>query len=168
MDYELLANGKVQIGMEAPNFICDSTEGKIDFSRKDDKWFVLLSYKEDFCNITTKELISIERFRYIFNSLNVVIIAMSTGNLLSHLAWKNEIYRTTGINILTPIIEDQIGEISRKYGMISKVNEKNIVMNNVIIVDDKNIVRANLQYLPEIERNFLEIIRIIKQSKQNN
>ena len=90
---------------------------------------------------------------------------MSTGNLLSHIAWMEDIHRNTGVKITFPIIEDPVGEICRKYGMIAKINDKNTVMSDVVIVDNFNIVRAKLQYFPNIEKNIFEIIRIIQLSK---
>ena len=54
MDYELLANGKLQLGDVAPNFRANSTAGEISLS-KENEWFVLFSYKEDF-NLIFKKI----------------------------------------------------------------------------------------------------------------
>lgn len=167
MDYELLANGKIQIGGEAPKFVCNSTMKQVTVSKEEKKWFVLFSYKEDFYPIASNEMIFIEKNRKSFEELGVNIIAMSTGNLLSHFAWINDIYRNTGIKINFPILDDPIGEVCRKYGMISKIDNISVVMSNVVIVDDKNIVRCIFEYSPQIERNVYEIIRVIRLLKAN-
>jgi len=165
MDYELLANGKVQIGGEAPSFSCNSTMGNVSVSKEIKKWHVLFSYNEDFYPVATSEMILLEQSKVLFEELETEVIAMSTGNLLSHIAWINDIYRKYGIQIKFPIIEDPIGEICRKYGMISKIGDRNMVMSSSIIIDDNNIVRAVLEYSPQIERNIYEIVRIIKTLK---
>ncbi len=85
MDYELLTNGKVQIGDEASNFKTNSSMGEISLS-KNNEWHVLFSYKEDFYPIATSEFINIQKNIKDFEMLNAKIIAMSTGNLLSHMA----------------------------------------------------------------------------------
>lgn len=167
MDYELLANGKVQIGGEAPKFTCNSTMEQVSVSKNENRWFVLFSYKEDFYPVASNEMIFIEKSRHLFEEMGVNIIAMSTGNLLSHFAWINDIYRNTGIKIGFPILEDPIGEICRKYGMISKIGDTSLVMSSVVIVDENGIVRCIFEYSPEVERNVYEIIRVIKLLKAN-
>ena len=166
MDYELLANGKIQVGGVAPRFTCNSTKDEINIDENSNNWLVLFSYKEDFDSLATSEMILLEKNRYMFDELHSDIIAMSTGNLLSHFAWINDIYRNTGIKIDFPIIEDTIGEACRKYGMISRIDNSNVVLSNVVIIDENRIIRAILQYSPNIERNIYEILRIIKSVQQ--
>ena len=164
MEYELLSNGKVQIGGKAPDFTSNSTQGEISISNNN-MWTVIFSYKEDFYPISTSEIVEFEKNRYLFNEMNTKIIGMSMGTLLSHYAWINDIYNTYGIVINIPLLDDPIGEVCRKYGTISK-EINNCVTNNVIIIDDKGIVRSILEYSPEIERNIYEIIRILKILKE--
>lgn len=167
MDYELLSNGKVQIGGRAPEFSCNSTCGNVDvFSGN--QWFALFSYKEDFYPVSTSEFIFLEKNRGLFDAEDVKLVGMSMGTLLSHYAWVNDIYKKIGIKINFPIIEDPIGEVCRKYGMISKEVNNNFVTNNVVIIDNNGVVRTILEYPPEIERNIYEVIRIIKRLKESD
>ena len=48
MDYELMMNGSVKIGMKAPDFNALSTMGDISLSNYIGKWVVLFSHPGDF------------------------------------------------------------------------------------------------------------------------
>ena len=48
MDYELMMNGNVRIGMQAPDFEADTTYGKISLSNYIGKWVVLFSHPGEF------------------------------------------------------------------------------------------------------------------------
>ena len=41
MDYEIMMNGTVKIGMHAPDFEADTTMGKINLNQYKGKWIVL-------------------------------------------------------------------------------------------------------------------------------
>lgn len=163
MDYEVLANGKIQLGGKAPDFTCNSTRGQINVPDKSGCWTVIFSYQEDFYNMATAEMIFLEQNKHLFEELNCKIICMSTGNLLSHNAWINEIYRLNGVQISFPIIDDPIGEIARKYGAVAKELGNNYVTSNVIIIDSAGIVRGNFEYMPCVGRNIFEIVRVLRE-----
>lgn len=48
MDYELMMNGNVRIGMQAPDFEADTTYGKVCLNDYRGKWLVLFSHPGDF------------------------------------------------------------------------------------------------------------------------
>ena len=48
MDYELMMNGNVRIGMKAPQFEVDSTYGRISLENYRGKWVILFSHPGDF------------------------------------------------------------------------------------------------------------------------
>ena len=48
MDYEIMMNGSVKIGMYAPEFEADTTMGKISLNQYRGKWVVLFSHPGDF------------------------------------------------------------------------------------------------------------------------
>ena len=48
MDYELLMNGTVKIGMQAPDFEAMTTMGMINSNDYRGKWVVLFSHPGDF------------------------------------------------------------------------------------------------------------------------
>ena len=48
MDYELMMNGTVKIGMKAPDFEAVTTYGKVCLNDYNGKWLVLFSHPGDF------------------------------------------------------------------------------------------------------------------------
>ena len=48
MDYEIMMNGNVKIGMQAPDFDAETTMERINFNQYRGKWVVLFSHPGDF------------------------------------------------------------------------------------------------------------------------
>ena len=48
MDYEILMNGNIKIGMYAPDFEAETTMGKISLNQYKGKWVVLFSHPRRF------------------------------------------------------------------------------------------------------------------------
>ena len=48
MDYELMMNGNVKIGMHAPEFEAETTMGRISLNEYKGQWVVLISPPGDF------------------------------------------------------------------------------------------------------------------------
>ena len=159
MDYELLKNGNVKVGEKINNFIANSTQGIIDLEKIKNN-ILLFSYKEDFYNIAELEIIELQKNAETFETLNTQIILMTSGNLLSHYAWIENIKFKTGIEIKYPIIEDRIGEQCRKYGMCSKENN-NQILNKAILINNEKTVTGIIEYPNTTPRNIYEIIRIL-------
>ena len=74
----------------------------------------------------------------------------------------NNSYQKTGIIIPFPIVADRSGEIARMYGMISKDVSSTETVRNVIIIDDKGIIRTILIYPLNVGRNIAEILRTVQ------
>lgn len=51
MDYEIMMNGNVKIGMFAPEFEAESTMGNLNINNYKGKWIVLFSYPGDFTGV---------------------------------------------------------------------------------------------------------------------
>ena len=171
MDYELLMNNNVKIGMIAPEFEAESTAGKIKLSDYKGKWLVFFSHPGDFTPVCTTEIIAFEKAKMYFDKLNTSILGLSVDSNASHLAWLYDIYIKTGIKISFPIIADRNGAIARKYGMISSDISNTEALRNVFIIDDKGIIRLILVYPLNVGRNILEIVRCIealKTSEESN
>ena len=86
--------------------------------------------------------------------------------MLSHYAWINSMKFKTNIDITIPLLEDKIGEIARRYGMVSTLNN-NQITNKVIFVGKDKIIKAIIEYESSIPRNIYEIIRILDFINQN-
>ena len=162
MDYEIMMNGNVKIGMYAPDFEAETTMGKICMQNYRGKWVVLFSHPGDFTPVCTTEIIAFSKANTYFERMNTCLIGLSVDSNASHLAWLYDIYCRTGVRVPFPIIADRNGQIARKYGMISNDVSSTETVRNVFIIDDKGIVRAILVYPMNIGRCIPEILRIIE------
>ena len=162
MDYELLMNGNVKIGMQAPEFTAKTTMGKMNLKDYKGKWLVFFSHPGDFTPVCTTEIIAFSKANIYFEKMNTSLLGLSVDSNSSHLAWIYEIYLKTGIKVPFPIIADRNGEIARKYGMISNAVSSEETVRNVFIIDDKGIIRLILVYPLNIGRCIPEILRCIE------
>lgn len=162
MDYEVMMNGNVRIGMYAPDFEAVSTMGDICLNDYKGKWLVLFSHPGDFTPVCTTEIIAFAKADTYFRKRNTCLVGLSVDSNASHLAWLYDIYCRTGIKVPFPIIADRNGTIARKYGMISNDISNTETVRNVFIIDDKGIVRAILVYPMNVGRCIPEILRLLE------
>ena len=162
MDYELMMNGNVRIGMKAPDFDAQTTMGNISLSNYLGKWVVLFSHPGDFTPVCTTEMIAFANANTYFEQRNACLLGLSVDSNSSHLAWVYDIYLRTGIKIPFPIISDRNGQIARKYGMISNDISNTETVRNVYIIDPEGIVRLILVYPMNIGRCIPEILRALE------
>lgn len=162
MDYELMMNGNVKIGQNAPNFEAITTFGNVKLEDYKGKWLVFFSHPGDFTPVCTTEMIAFTRAHTYFKQINTELLGLSIDSNSSHLAWVYDIYCRTGIKISFPIVADRNAQIARKYGMISSEVSNTETVRNVFIIDDKGIVRSILIYPMNIGRFIPEIIRIVQ------
>ena len=161
-NYEIMMNGNVKIGEQAPDFNAVTTQGNIKLSDYKGKWLVFFSHPGDFTPVCTTEFIAFAKMYKYFQELNTDLLGLSIDSNSSHLAWLYNIYLKTGIVIPFPLIADRSGEIARKYGMLSTVSNTTQTVRNVFIIDDKGIIRVILTYPLNIGRCIPEILRIIE------
>lgn len=161
MDYEVVMNNTVRIGMKAPDFEALTTAGNIKLSNYIGKWVVLFSHPGDFTPVCTTEFISFQKMIKFFDERNACLLGLSIDSNASHLAWLDNIYANTGTKITFPIIADKNMAVARKYGMIAPDVSTTETVRNVYIIDDKQIIRAILIYPLTTGRYIPEVIRII-------
>ncbi len=162
MDYEVMMNGNVRIGMYAPDFEAQTTMGEISLNDYKGKWIVLFSHPGDFTPVCTTEIIAFSKADTYFKQQNACLLGLSIDSNASHLAWLYDIYCKTGIRVPFPIIADRNGTIARKYGMIANDISNTETVRNVFIIDDKGIVRAILVYPMNVGRCIPEILRVLQ------
>ena len=56
MDYEIMMNGNIKIGMHAPDFEAETTMGNISLNQFRGKWAVLFSHPGDFTPVYSYNL----------------------------------------------------------------------------------------------------------------
>ena len=162
MDYEIMMNGNVKIGMHAPEFEATTSMGPVSLSDYKGKWLVLFSHPGDFTPVCTTEMIAFSKANTYFENLNTCLLGLSIDSNSSHLAWIYDIYCRTGVKIPFPIIADRSGEIARKYGMISTDISTTATVRNVFVIDNNGIIRAILVYPLNVGRFIPEILRLVE------
>ena len=160
-NYESNKNQCLQLGMKAPDFSAVTTFGQLKFSELKGKWVVLFSHPADFTPVCSTEFVSFARHHQYFEQLNVQLLGLSIDSNPAHLAWVYNIYQNTGIRIPFPIIADQDGYISWKYGMIAEKVSTKETIRSVFIIDEEQIIRAILTYPLTNGRNIPEILRLV-------
>ena len=116
----------------------------------------------DFTPVCTTEIIAFSKANTYFENLNACLIGLSVDSNPSHLAWLDNIYQKTGIEVPFPIIADLNGNIARRYGMISNEVNPNVTVRNVFIIDDKGVVRTIFIYPMNVGRCIPEILRTVE------
>lgn len=87
MDYEVMMNGNVRIGMYAPDFEAQTTMGDISLNNYKGKWLVLFSHPGDFTPVCTTEIIAFSKANTYFKQQNAELLGLSVDSNASHLAW---------------------------------------------------------------------------------
>ncbi len=150
------------LGEKFPELEVKTTHGKMklpdDFKGK---WFVLFSHPADFTPVCTTEFVAFQKRSDQFKELNCELIGLSIDQVFSHIKWVEWIKEKLGVEIKFPIIADDLGEVSKKLGLIHPNKGTNTV-RAVFIVDPEGIVRLIIYYPQEFGRNIDEILRAVK------
>ena len=152
---------KLHIGMHAPDFTADSTQGQMKLSDYKGKWIVLFSHPGDFTPVCTTEFIAFAEANEEFERLGTQLIGLSIDSNASHLAWIHAIYMSAGITVPFPVIADRMGDVARLYGMIALDVSKTETVRNVFIIDPEQKIRAIFIYPLTNGRSIPEILRLL-------
>ena len=152
----------LQLNDDAPNFIAESTEGKIDFHLWLNKsWAIFFSHPKDFTPVCTTELGVVAKLKPEFDKRNVKVIGLSVDGLVNHDKWINDIKETQGYKPNFPIIADENRKVSDLYGMIHPKANDTLTVRSVFVIDPDKKVKLILTYPASAGRNFDEILRVI-------
>ncbi len=155
------------IGDDAPSFIANSTNGKINFPGDFGKnWKIILSHPKDFTPVCSSEILELAQLQEDYEKLGVKLFVLSTDVITQHESWKSALeeikYKGRNpVKIKFPLIDDSELKISNQYGMIHP--SVNIAQNirAVFIIDPKNKIRSINFYPMEVGRNMDEIKRTV-------
>jgi alkyl hydroperoxide reductase subunit AhpC len=161
----------LRLGDSAPDFVQDSTEGKIHFNEwRGNSWVVLFSHPADFTPVCTTELGLVARLKPEFDKRNVKVIGLSVDPLDAHARWTKDIAETQGASLNYPLLADVDRKVATAYDMLQLVADPETpvglapttaTVRSVFVIDPKGTIRMMLTYPASTGRNFDEILRVI-------
>jgi alkyl hydroperoxide reductase subunit AhpC len=162
----------ILIGSQAPDFVADTTHGRIHFHQWiGNFWCVLFSHPKDFTPVCTTELGYMARIKHEFDRRNVKIIGLSVDPIDSHAKWASDIKQTQGFAPNYPMIGDPDLTIAKMWGMLpaaasgeasKRTAADNQTVRNVFVIAPDKTVRLILVYPMTVGRNFDEVLRVIE------
>ncbi|MCH7946441.1 MAG: peroxiredoxin [candidate division Zixibacteria bacterium] len=152
----------LNLGSTAPDFVQESTEGKINFHEwLGDSWGILFSHPADFTPVCTTELGAASKLKSEFEKRNVKIIALSVDSLDSHKKWIEDINQTQDTTVNFPLIADADRKVATLYGMLHPEASETVTVRSVFVIDPDKKIRLTLTYPAPTGRDFNEILRVI-------
>lgn len=155
------------IGVEAPSFTAESTNGRINFPGDfNSSWKILFAHPKNFTPVCSSELLELALNQDNFKSLDAKIVVISTDNMSQHNSWKAALeeisYKGNGpVKIDFPLIDDNNFRVSNLYGMIHSAASIGQNIRGVFIIDPENKVRSIHYYPNEVGRNIDELLRTL-------
>jgi peroxiredoxin (alkyl hydroperoxide reductase subunit C) len=153
-----------RIGDTAPDFTAVTTHSAaMKFSEwQGDSWVILFSHPADFTPVCSTELAEFARRESEFTAENVKLIGLSIDSIHSHLAWRENLKTTLGVELPYPIIADLDTRVAQLYGMIHPGESATVTVRAVFLIDPKRTIRAIIYYPLNAGRNIDEILRITR------
>lgn len=115
----------------------------------------------EFTPVCTTEFLAFAKSFKSFQDRNTELLGLSIDGIYSHLAWVNNIYEITGVEIPFPIIADADMSISKLYGLLTPDVSCCETVRATFIIDPNQFIRLILYYPFNIGRNIMEILRCI-------
>ena len=152
----------IQLGTMAPDFVADTTKGKISFHQwMGDSWCILFSHPKDFTPVCTTELGMAAKLQGEFSQRKTKLIGLSIGTVADHAKWIPDINTIHRVSLDFPLIGDQDHHIAEMYGMIHPLSGDTMTVRSVFIIDSKKKIRLTITYPASTGRNFQEILRVL-------
>ncbi len=161
----------LRINDPAPNFVAETSQGKIDFHKwMGNGWAVLFSHPKDFTPVCTTELGYMAGLQPEFEKRNCKIIGLSVDPVGKHEKWAADIEETQGHKVKFPLIGDPSLKVAKTYGMLpaesgdtceGRTANDNAAVRTVFIVGPDKKIKLTLSYPMSTGRNFDEILRVL-------
>jgi alkyl hydroperoxide reductase subunit AhpC len=161
----------LRINDTAPNFVAQSTEGKIDFHQWiGDQYAILFSHPKDFTPVCTTELGYMAGLASEFAKRNTKIIGLSVDPVENHKKWAKDIEETQGHAVNYPMIGDTDLAVSKLYNMLpaeeagtseGRTAATNATVRTVFIIGPDKKIKLMLTYPMSTGRNFDEVLRVL-------
>ena len=161
----------LRINSEAPNFIAETTEGKIDFHDWiGDSWAILFSHPKDFTPVCTTELGYMAKLKPEFDKRNTKLIGLSVDPVDNHARWAQDIGETQVTAPNFPMIGDTDLNVSKLYNMLpeeldggsdGRTAADNATVRTVFVIGPDKRIKLMISYPMTTGRNFDEILRVL-------
>ena len=152
----------IQLGDTAPDFIAETTAGRIGLHEYlGDGWGLLFSHPADFTPVCTTELGEFARREGDFAKRGVKLIGVSVDPVASHRRWSDDIAETQGTALNYPLVGDEDHAVADLYGMIHPNAIETATVRTVFVVGPDKKVKLTLTYPANVGRNVDEILRVI-------
>lgn len=152
----------IKLGDTAPNFVAETTAGKIDFHEYlGDSWGMLLSHPADFTPVCTTEIGRTAQLQNEFDKRNVKVLVVSVDPLDQHQGWVRDINEVCATSVDFPLIADPERKVAELYDMIHPKASATATVRSVFIIGPDKTVKLTLTYPAAIGRNFSELLRVI-------
>ena len=152
----------IRLGDTAPNFVAETTAGKIDFYQfLGDGWGILFSHPRDYTPVCTTELGTVAGLKAEFDARNVKVVGLSIDALSDHEGWIGDIKDVTGNALNFPLVADPDRSIALAYDMIHPEADNTATVRSVFVIGPDKKVKLTLTYPASTGRNFDELLRII-------
>ena len=161
----------LKIGDVAPDFMAETTEGRIRFHEWiGDSWAVLFSHPKDFPPVCTTELGYMAKLKPEFDKRNTKIIGLSVDPVGDHARWADDIQETQGHAPNYPMIGDSDLNVAKLYDMLpasvgdsskGRTAADNMTVRNVFVVGPDKKIKLILVYPMTTGRNFDEVLRVL-------
>ncbi|WP_373521116.1 peroxiredoxin [Aquiflexum sp.] len=152
----------LRLGDIAPNFVAETTEGKIDFHEYlGDGWGVLFSHPADYTPVCTTELGAVAKLKSEFDKRNVKVMALSVDGLADHREWIKDINETQHTTVNFPLIADEDKKVAELYDMIHPNASEKATVRSVFVIGNDKKIKLIITYPASTGRNFVELLRVI-------
>lgn len=161
----------LRINSEAPNFIAETTQGKINLHEWiGDGWAILFSHPKDFTPVCTTELGYMAGLEPEFSKRNCKIIGLSVDPVTDHARWAKDIEETQGHKVSYPMIGDPELKIAKLYDMLpaeagdscqGRTPADNATVRTVFVIGPDKKIKLMLSYPMSSGRNFDEVLRVL-------
>lgn len=152
----------IRLGDIAPDFVAESTDGKINFHQwLGNSWGILFSHPADFTPVCTTELGTVAKLKPEFDKRGVKVVALSVDPIESHELWIKDINETQNTKVNFPIIADPIFEVSKLYDFVHPNASDKFTVRSVVVIGPDKKVKLIITYPASTGRNFNELLRVI-------
>jgi thioredoxin-dependent peroxiredoxin len=144
----------LRINSTAPDFVAETTQGKISFHDWiGNGWAILFSHPKDFTPVCTTELGYMARLKPEFDKRGTKIIGLSVDPVDNHSRWAKDIEETQGHAVNYPMIGDPKLEVATAYDMLpegsgttsdGRTAADNATVRSVFIVGPDKKIKAML------------------------